>query len=68
MKNNLRLGKRGVYERYFQCPTCKHTYIAYKSSSKRTAEGHIKTMWCSFCKKQQQMVQYTYNPPAEGDE
>ena len=39
------------------CPICKNTLTAYKRSSRVTSKGHIKNMWCPFCKKEQQFVQ-----------
>lgn len=53
--------KRNVTERRFKCPECKAIMTAYKSSARRTAEGHIKHMWCPWCKKEQPFVQYRYD-------
>ena len=50
--------QKNVTERRFKCPVCKTIQVAYKSSAHRTAEGHIKTMWCYWCKAERQFVQY----------
>lgn len=55
-------------ERMFQCPECKNTVTAYKSSNRLTPDGHIKTMYCPFCKEQRDFVQYSYKKPFEETE
>lgn len=52
--------KRNVTERRFKCSECGAIMTAYKSSARRTADGHIKTMWCPWCKAEKQFVQYRY--------
>lgn len=49
--------KKRVSEREFICPRCDTKYIAYKSSNKLTAEGHIKDMYCFKCKSIQGFIQ-----------
>ena len=49
--------KKRVTEREFICPQCNTKYIAYKSSNKLTAEGHIKDMYCVKCKNVQSFIQ-----------
>ena len=53
--------QKNVTERRFKCPVCKTIQVAYKSSAHRTAEGHIKTMWCYWCKAERQFMQYKYD-------
>ena len=48
---------RNVTERRFKCPDCGTVQTAYKLSSRRTAAGHIKTMWCYKCKKVKNFTQ-----------
>lgn len=52
--------KKNVTERVFECPACKQKIIAYKKSSRRTAENHIKTMYCFKCKDVKNFVQIKY--------
>ena len=51
---------KNTTERIFQCPCCGEKMTAYKKSSRRTAAGHIKTMWCYRCKSERQFVQIKY--------
>jgi predicted RNA-binding Zn-ribbon protein involved in translation (DUF1610 family) len=51
---------KNTTERIFQCPECGEKMTAYKKSSRRTAVGHIKTMWCYRCKSERQFVQIKY--------
>lgn len=53
--------KQNVTERRFKCTECKAIMTAYKSSARRTAEGHIKTMYCPWCKADRQFVQFRYD-------
>jgi RNase P subunit RPR2 len=53
--------KQSMTERRFKCGSCGAIIVAYKSSSRRTAEGHIKTMWCPWCKEVKDFTQYKYN-------
>lgn len=53
--------KRNVTERRFKCPVCNSVQTAYKSSARLTSEGHIKTMWCVWCKAERQFVQFRYD-------
>ena len=52
--------KKNVTERTFECPYCKTKQIAYKKSSRRTAENHIKHMWCWRCKEERGFIQVRY--------
>ena len=52
--------KRDVTERRFKCTECNTVMTAYKSSARRTVEGHIKTMYCPWCKANRQFVQFRY--------
>lgn len=52
--------KRDVTERRFKCTECNAIMTAYKSSARRTAERHIKTMYCPWCKADRQFVQFRY--------
>lgn len=52
--------KKDVTERRFKCNECKAIMTAYKYSSRRTPEGHIKTMYCPWCKKVTDFTQYKY--------
>ena len=52
--------KKNVTERIFQCPDCKTKQVAYKKSSRRTKEKHIKHMWCWKCKEEKGFVQLKY--------
>ena len=52
--------KRDVTERRFKCTECNAVMTAYKSSARCTAEGHIKTMYCPWCKADRQFVQFRY--------
>lgn len=49
--------RKRVTEREFICPQCDTKYIAYKSSNKLTAKGHIKDMYCFKCKNMQGFIQ-----------
>lgn len=52
--------KRDMTERQFKCTECNAIMTAYKSSARRTSEGHIKTMYCPWCKKETDFVQFRY--------
>ena len=49
-----------VTKRVFKCPECGNMQVAYKKSSRRTAEGHKKKMWCWKCKKEINFTQVRY--------
>lgn len=53
--------KRIMAERRFKCTECKAVMTAYKSASRKTADGHIKTMWCPWCKKTNDFIQFRYD-------
>ena len=42
--------------RLFQCPSCGRFVPATKMKS-RTVIGHIKTMYCFFCREEQDFIQ-----------
>lgn len=52
--------KRSVTERRFKCNECGAIITAFKSSAKRTKTGHIKTMYCPWCKEVKDFTQYRY--------
>ena len=43
--------------RRFRCPDCSKEMYAPKRGGKRTTPGHLKRLWCPFCKKIQNMEQ-----------
>ena len=43
--------------RSFICPNCLRTLNVSKKASRRTPVGHIKHMWCPYCKTMQGFVQ-----------
>lgn len=47
-----------VVIRYFRCPECSSVTVAPKRSSMQTAIGHIKTMYCPFCKEERDFVMF----------
>ena len=49
--------KRTVHERIFECPDCQNKMTAWKKDSRRTAIGHIKDMYCPYCKAEKKFVQ-----------
>lgn len=49
--------KRNVTMRVFKCPYCNFKTIAYKSSARRTKKGHLKNLWCPFCKDEHNFIQ-----------
>lgn len=52
-----KMKKQSVYERRFKCPTCGYIATAFKKSSRRTAEKHLKNMYCPFCKNEHNFIQ-----------
>ena len=52
--------KRDVTERRFKCTECNAIMTAYKSSARRTIDGHITTMYCPWCKKETDFVKFRY--------
>lgn len=42
--------------RRFKCPECGAVLTATKHT-KRTGDGHVKTMWCFTCKAERDFVQ-----------
>lgn len=54
-------GKAGRHTaRFFKCVECNYIQTAYKSSNHLTSIGHIKTMYCPFCKKVVDFEQQQY--------
>ena len=49
--------RKNVTERVFKCPCCDTKMTAYKKSSRRTSNGHIKHMFCYVCKEVKGFVQ-----------
>lgn len=49
--------QKNVTERVFCCPDCGTAVTAYKKSSRRTAQGHTKHMYCWKCKDTKGFVQ-----------
>lgn len=49
--------KRSFDMRTFRCPECGGTAKAAKRADRRTGPGHIKTMWCPWCRDMRDMVQ-----------
>ena len=49
-----------VTRRVFKCPDCGNQAVAYKKSSRRTKEGHLKKLWCWKCKEEKNFVQIRY--------
>ena len=52
--------KRAVTERVFKCPCCGVIMTAYKKSSRKTKEGHLKKLWCYKCKRERNFEQVRY--------
>lgn len=40
------------------CPVCNKTFPIPRRKDHRRANGHIKDIWCPFCKDVQKMVEY----------
>lgn len=49
--------KMCVTERRFKCPDCGYIATAYKKSSRETKTGHLKVMYCPFCKDTHNFIQ-----------
>lgn len=49
--------KRAFEMRLFRCPECERTIKAAKTKGRMTAAGHIKTMYCPFCKEERDFIQ-----------
>lgn len=49
--------KRSVTPRNFKCDKCGYVTIAFKKSSRRTSVGHLKVMYCPFCKDTHNFIQ-----------
>ena len=49
--------KHNVTERRFKCPSCNYVYTAYKNSARRTKQGHLKKLYCPFCKDTHNFIQ-----------
>lgn len=49
--------KQGITERRFKCPNCEYVATAFKKSSRRTKVGHLKKMYCPFCKEEHNFTQ-----------
>lgn len=67
MKGYGKMRKKPMTERRFKCPGCKTIQTAYKSSSHKTANGHVKHMYCVWCKKTQPFVQFVYGKTLSGE-
>lgn len=59
---------KNTTQRRFKCPECLTIQTAPKSSSRMTAVGHIKTMYCPWCKKTQDFTQVRYTRTLSGEE
>lgn len=40
------------------CPDCKNTFPIPRINGNSRNKGHIKTIWCPFCKKERNMIEY----------
>lgn len=49
--------KRTVAERRFKCETCGYVATAFKKASRCTKKGHLKKLYCPFCKDEHNFVQ-----------
>lgn len=49
--------KRDITERRFKCCKCGYICIAFKKSNRRTSEGHLKNLYCPFCKTTHNFIQ-----------
>ena len=43
--------------RQFICPNCLKIVTAAKKANQKTKVGHIKHMWCPYCKSYQGFIQ-----------
>lgn len=59
-KESDKMKKQPMTERWFKCPECGAVFRAFKSSAKRTSAGHVKDLYCPWCKKDRKMVQIKY--------
>lgn len=50
------MGRKAYEIRFFRCPGCGNTLTASKWEY-GTHRGHVKTMWCPFCKADKDMKQ-----------
>lgn len=55
------MGRRAYEIRFFRCPGCANIFSASKLEH-QTTNGHIKTIWCPFCKKDMDMTQVDREP------
>lgn len=60
--------KKSFEMRTFYCPECGTKVFAAKQRSERTAQGHIKTMLCPFCRVKQDFIQDDYRPMGGEDD
>lgn len=49
--------RKNTTRRTFKCDKCGYVAIAYKKSSRRTSVGHLKNMYCPFCKDTHNFIQ-----------
>lgn len=49
--------KKSFYIRCFRCPECGHEMYAPKKSTQKTKLGHLKYLWCPWCKAVRNMEQ-----------
>lgn len=49
--------KKQYQIRYFKCSSCG-TIVTASKYRNRTANGHIKTMYCYICREDKEFVQY----------
>ena len=40
------------------CPVCKHTFPIPRNKNARRPRGHIKDLYCPFCKDVRKMIEY----------
>jgi len=43
---------------YFKCPECEKLFPLPRPRSKRREKGHVKDLWCPFCKKEVKTIEY----------
>jgi len=46
-----------VFKTWLRCSRCNRRVVIQRSARKRKKKGHVKTMWCPWCKGVRQFIE-----------
>lgn len=54
----MKKGARAIEISNLICPECSNSFSIPRIKNRRREKGHLKTIWCPFCHKEQIMTEY----------